>query len=245
MKKLIAVAAGAVAAVVVAAPALAHVTIQPNEAIAGSFARFVVRVPNERDDASTIRVKVELPPLAFPSFEPKDGWERREETGEFDEPIDAFGEEVTEGVTSVTWSGGEVGPGEFTEFGFSVRMPEEPTTLTFRAIQTYDSGEVVRWTGAPDSDEPAPHLTTYDIGAEEDEGQIGVLARLSETVSDLRVDEAAEPDSDDEEDAAEVPDADTDEDDDDEGLALMLGGAGLALGAIALVLALIAVRRKA
>lgn len=224
MKRLVVAVAGAVLAVLMAAPVFAHVTIQPNEAIVGSFSRFVVRVPNEREDASTIKVKVELPPLAFPSFEPKDGWERREKTGEFDEPIDAFGEEVTEGVTSVTWSGGQIGPGEFTEFGFSVRMPDEPTTLEFRAIQTYDSGEVVRWIGAPDADEPAPLLTTYDIGAEEDEGQLAVLARLSETVSD---------------------DDSGDAEDDDGGMGMILGGAGLGLGGIAMILALIALRKKA
>ena len=35
--------------------------------------------------------------------------------------------------------------------------PDEPgTSLTFKALQTYDDGEVVRWIGAPDADEPAP-----------------------------------------------------------------------------------------
>ena len=50
----IALAAAALGAVaLIAPPAAAHVTVQPNEAVAGSFSRFVVRVPNERDDAST------------------------------------------------------------------------------------------------------------------------------------------------------------------------------------------------
>src|SRR5688500_13570725 len=180
MRKLIAAAVAVAGVLVLSAPALAHVTVQPNEGVVGAFARFVVRVPNERDDASTTKVTVEFPPLAFVSFEPKDGWKRSTETVESDEPIDVFGEEVTEGTGSVTWSGGEIGVGEFDEFGFSARMPDGEETLTFNAIQTYSSGEVVEWTGAPDSETPAAQVNVYDIGAEEGEGEIAVLAQLAQ-----------------------------------------------------------------
>ena len=219
MRKLITAAVAAVGVVVFAAPALAHVTVQPNEAIVGSFSRFVVRVPNERDDASTTKVTVELPPLAFVSFEPKDGWKRTQETVEFDEPLDVFGEEVTEGVGSVTWSGGEVAPGEFQEFGFSARMPDGEETLTFNAIQTYSSGEVVEWTDAPDSESPAAQVNVFDIGAGEGEGQLAVLAKVAQGGGD---------------------DADDDAEDDDEGsdgLGLILGGLGTALGLVAIIMA--------
>ena len=220
MRKLIAAAVAVVGVFALAAPALAHVTVQPNEATVGSFSRFVVRVPNERDDASTTKVTVELPPLAFLSFEPKDGWKRTTEEVEFDEPIEVFGEEITEGVGSVTWSGGEIGVGEFDEFGFSARMPDGETTLTFKAVQTYSSGEVVEWTGAPDSEAPAALVNVYDIGAEEGEGQLAVLARLANA--------GAESGDDDGED---------DEDGDDEMLGVALGGVGVLLGLIAIVLA--------
>lgn len=218
MKRIVTAVTAALGVVVLASPALAHVTVQPNEAIVGSFSRFVVRVPNERDDASTTKVKVELPPLAFVSFEPKEGWKRAVENVEFDEPIDVFGEEVTEGVGSVTWSGGEIKPGEFLEFGFSARMPDGEETLTFNAIQTYSSGEVVEWTGAPDSEEPAAQVNVFDIGAGEGEGQLAVLARLAQGG-----DETEEED---------------DGEDDDSSLGVILGGAALALSVIALGLSL-------
>jgi uncharacterized protein len=40
-------------------------------------------------------------------------------------------------------------------------------TLTFKALQTYSNGSVVRWIGAPDADEPAPQvkLTAATTGA--------------------------------------------------------------------------------
>jgi len=206
------------ASILTAAAASAHVTIQPAEAVQGSFSRFVVRVPNERDNASTTKVTVELPPLAFVSFEDKDGWTRNVEEGEFAEPVEAFGEEVTEGILSVTWSGGRIRPGEFAEFGFSAKMPDAEADLEFAAIQTYSNGEVVEWTGAEDSEEPAPHLRVFDIGAGEGEGEIAVLARLAE------MDHAAP--------------ASQQDDDDSDPLPLVLGGLGFLTGATALGLTL-------
>ena len=39
-------------------------------------------------------------------------------------------------------------------------MPNQAgKALTFKALQTYSSGEVVRWIGPPDAEEPAPQVT--------------------------------------------------------------------------------------
>ncbi|HWL64663.1 MAG TPA: YcnI family protein, partial [Actinomycetota bacterium] len=137
-----------------------------------------VQVPNERDDASTIKIELELPQVfAFASFQDVSGWNRTEETVEFDEPIEAFGEEVTEGIGSVTWEGAVIGPGEFERFAISVGpVPTGP--IEFKAIQTYDSGEVVRWIGPADSDEPAPVVNGIDLGVEEGQGQLAALADI-------------------------------------------------------------------
>lgn len=213
--------AGALVAAL-AAPAAAHVTVQPTEAIAGSFSRFVVRVPNEKPDADTTKVVVKLPPLAFVSFEPKDGWKRKAKTVQLDEPIEAFGQEITESVGKVTWKGGRIGPGEFLEFGFSAKMPDGEETLTFEALQTYSDGEVVEWTGAPDSETPAASLTTYDLGLEEGEGQLAVLAELAAGGGD----EAAGDDG-----GASDDDAGT-------STATILSGTALLFALIALVLAM-------
>jgi uncharacterized protein YcnI len=187
MRKTI-VFAVAIIITALAAPAFAHVTVQPDESTPGAFARFVVRVPNERPDASTTKVEVELPDLFFVSFMDVPGWTRNIEMRELDQPAEVFGEEVTEVVGTVTWEGGAIEPGEFTEFGFSARMPEEPTTLEFPAIQTYDSGEVVRWIGPADSEEPAARVHVLDIGTGEEEGQLAVLADLRSEIRSLQAD---------------------------------------------------------
>jgi hypothetical protein len=65
----------------------------------------------------------------------------------------------------VVWTGnrkkgGIIRPDQFEEFPLSVRVPDGNAgdDLVFRAFQTYRGGEKVRWTGAPDSDTPAPRV---------------------------------------------------------------------------------------
>jgi uncharacterized protein YcnI len=129
-------------ALIVAAAASAHVTINPEKAPADSFTRFALRVPTE-EDVPTVNVSIQLPAgLDEVSFQPKPGW-KRAQSGRV-----------------VTWSGGQIGVGEFDEFGLSVHLPNTPgKVLVFPATQTYSNGKVVHWIGALTSDEPAPHVT--------------------------------------------------------------------------------------
>lgn len=65
---------------------------------------------------------------------------------------------------------GIIRPGEFRDFGLSLGRPEgeSGSKLTFKALQTYEGGEVVRWIGGPDSDEPAAQVAL--TAAEEEHG---------------------------------------------------------------------------
>ena len=225
MKKIILAASAAALALVLVSPAYAHVTVQPSEAIAGSFSRFVVRVPTERPDA-TIEVEVRFPEnVGFVSFQPKEGWDRSVEMRTLDEPIELFGSEVTEVVDSVTWTGGEIEAGEFDEFGFSARVPEEATDLSFPAIQTYEGGEVVEWTGEPGSDQPAAAVSVVELPVEEGQGELGLLAELGQAGADGGEDEAQQTSA-------------VEENPGESNLGVILGSIGIVLGAVALVLAL-------
>jgi uncharacterized protein YcnI len=157
------VAAAVAATLALPAAASAHVTLQPSTAPADGFTRLDVRVPNERDDAATVKVDVQLPPgFAFVSYEPRPGWKVAVERAKAEQPIEVEGGfEVDEEVRRITWSGGRIGPGEFVDFGLSLRMPngEAGDKLTFKALQTYEDGDVVRWIGPEDADEPAPIVT--------------------------------------------------------------------------------------
>lgn len=224
MRKVFIAGAAAVLTLAVAGPAFAHVTVQPPEGVVGSFSRFVVQVPNEQDKASTVSIEVKFPPMAFVSFQDVPGWERTVEMTTLDEPLEVFGEELTEVVGTVTWEGGEIEPGEFEEFGFSARLPDDPTTLEFPALQTYSSGEVVRWIGPPDSEEPAALVEVIDLGTEEGQGELEILAELNR--GSHREEQAAPDDG----EGSRAP-------------ALILGALGTALGAIALIVSV--ARRRA
>jgi uncharacterized protein YcnI len=183
MKRLLTLfAALATATLVIVPVAMGHVTVNPNEATAGSFSRFAIRVPTERP-ADTTSVSVQIPEgLFFVSFQPKPGWTRTVEMEELAEPVEIFGDEITERVASVTWSGGRIAPGEFDEFGLSARMPEQAgTELVFPALQTYAGGEVVRWIGLPDADEPAPRVEVTSAEGEGGEAEADETAATEAT----------------------------------------------------------------
>lgn len=159
---------------VFAGPASAHVTI-PDPGTKGGFSIVTLSVPNERDDASTTKIEVQLPkdsPLVFVSVQPKPGWTVETTKRTLDEPIEAFGESYDEVVDTVTWSGGEIGPGEFDTFALSVGpLPEDVDSLAFPTIQTYSSGEEVSWLepvveGEEEPEKPAPTLTLVAGDAE-------------------------------------------------------------------------------
>ena len=162
-----------VALLALAPVASAHVTLQPEEIPAGGFTRIDVRVPTERDDASTTKVELQLPPgFVFVSTEPVPGWEAKIVKRKLDKPVEQFGEQISEEVGQISFTAkGEaagIGPGEFQDFGLSVSVPDKAgSTLTFKAVQTYSSGEVVRWIGPPDSEESAPQVK---LAAAEPEG---------------------------------------------------------------------------
>jgi len=163
--------ATAALALVVPAAAQAHVTVQPDTGVAGAYTRLDVRVPNERDDAATTKVEVQFPDgFAAASYEPVPGWDVKVAKKQLDQPIQTDDGEITEGIDTITWTAKSdddaIPPGAFEDFGLSVQIPGKAgDKLTFKALQTYTGGEVVRWIGAEDSDNPAPVVSVNDGAA--------------------------------------------------------------------------------
>lgn len=143
----------------------AHVTVNPGEAVVGR-AVFSVRVPNEKDVATTT-VRLVIPEgITVGSIAPVPGWthsEKREE-GMASKPEvevmtegDSHAEESGGRITEITWTGGRIGVGEFLEFPVSVLYEGEPGKVSWKAYQTYADGEVIAWDGTSD-DHPAPSV---------------------------------------------------------------------------------------
>lgn len=130
------VAAGAAVAgtavLALSAPAFAHVTVQPEGAAAkGSYAVVDVKVPNERDNASTTKVEVNLPadhPLASVMAEPVPGWSVQLTKTKLAKPLTVHGDKIDQAVTKVTWTadGKGIEPGYFR----SSRSPSAPFPTT-------------------------------------------------------------------------------------------------------------------
>ncbi|WP_327253728.1 YcnI family copper-binding membrane protein [Streptomyces sp. NBC_01244] len=161
-----ALAAGSV--LLLSGTAFAHVGVQPvGEAAKGGYATLNFKVPNERDNAATTQLEVNFPvdqPLT--SVMPQDipGWTSSVEKTKLDKPLTVHGKQVNEVVTKVTWSGGKIESGKFQQFPVSVgKLPDNADQMVFKAIQTYDNGEIVRWIeepkeGAAEPQNPAPVL---------------------------------------------------------------------------------------
>jgi uncharacterized protein YcnI len=154
--------------------AWAHVTVNPNTAQQGGYTKVSFRVPNERDNTATTQLEVDLPtdhPIASVQTRAVPGWTSTVQKTTLAKPITTGDGRVTEAVSKITWTGGKIPPGSFEEFDVSMGpLPTDTDQLVFKALQTYDNGEVVRWIdtapeGAPEPDHPAPvlKLTPADV----------------------------------------------------------------------------------
>src|SRR4029077_10962185 len=142
----------------------AHVSLHPNEVPTGSFATLDIRVPNEMESANTVKLAVQVPPGFLDiSTEYMPGWTSKVLTSKLAKPVQTDDGEVTEQVREIVWTGdgkqGLIPPGQFLNFPISTEIPgKEGEVLTFKVLQFYDNGEVVRWIGGPNSEEPAPQI---------------------------------------------------------------------------------------
>jgi len=223
-----ALAAGAV--VLLASPAAAHVTVSAPSAEPGGFATLTFSVPNERDDATTTSVRVTMPedaPLAFVSVEPVPGWTVDVQREPLDEPVTVEGTELTEAVSTITWSGGNIAAGQFQRFVVSAGpLPEDATELSFPALQTYSDGEEVAWIeetppGGEEPERPAPVLELASAPADGEEDATDTTAPATGDTGDGGATAAAVTDAQDDADSARA-----------------LGIVGIVVGAVGLLVAL-------
>jgi uncharacterized protein YcnI len=190
--RLLAVAA--VTLLGLASAASAHVTVNPGEAKKGAFAVLAFRVPNERDDAGTTKVEINFPadhPIPFVSVRPHPGWTYTVERTRLDKPVEAHGRSINEVVSKITFTGGPIRPGEFDEFEVSAGpLPEDADQLVFPTLQTYESGEVVRWieptpAGGEEPEHPAPVLRLV-AGAGDGHGDDGAMTATTTGAGEAR-----------------------------------------------------------
>ena len=156
--------------------ASAHVTANAGNAQQGGYTKVSFRVPNERDNASTTQLEINFPtdhPIASVETRAVPGWTSTAEKTKLDKPVKTDDGEISEVISKITWTGGKIPPGSFEEFDVSMGpLPTDTNELVFKALQTYDNGEVVRWIdtapeGAPEPEHPAPVLKLAPANADQ------------------------------------------------------------------------------
>ena len=134
------------AALAACSSAWAHAHVSPPIVQSGESQVFTLAVPTEGEDANTTAIEL-TPPEGFSidSFLAAPGWTRQ---------VQSIGSGEEAVIQKVTWTGGEVPPGETTGFPFLGRADSDQE-YTFGVRQTYSDGTVVDWTGPESSDTPA------------------------------------------------------------------------------------------
>jgi periplasmic copper chaperone A len=159
--------AAAAAVLLLAVPALAHITITPDSVPAGTAAVLTFHVPNEEAHANTTQLDMQIPtthPIAQLLVKPVPGWKISVQTVALAKPVVTDDGQFTQAVSEVIWSGGQIVPGQFQDFTVSADpLPQGVSQVAFKAIQTYSNGDVVRWIdlaqpGQPEPNHPAPVL---------------------------------------------------------------------------------------
>ncbi|MGE7762753.1 YcnI family protein [Peribacillus sp. NPDC097895] len=125
----------------------AHVTVKPSSSAPEAWETYTIKVPVEKETATT-KVTLKIPEgVTFESYQPVPGWKVTTE--------DKDGH-----VTTVTWAATDEGiaTGQFQQFSFVAQNPKEETNVAWNAFQYYEDGEIVEWSGDEGSD--LPHSVT-------------------------------------------------------------------------------------
>ncbi len=157
-------------ALATAGPASAHIQVSPSVAAPNDPVHFTVLVPGE-SEAETTKVQLKVPKDVLPfSYGTTPGWKR------------TLVEAPNGAVDRIVWTGRLAKDG-FAEFSFLAGTPERPTTLTWKALQTYSDGQVVRWIGAPGSEQPAPVTRVVRGATPQNAGGEGSAAAAEQTTT--------------------------------------------------------------
>ncbi|POX51591.1 YcnI family protein [Streptomyces sp. Ru72] len=200
------VAALAAAGVLTAAgAAFAHVTVHPESYAKGATDGVLTfRVPNEEDTAATTKVQVFLPtdhPILGVLVSPQDGWTAQVTTTKLKTPVKTDDGTITDAVSQITWTGGRIRHGQYQDFNVAFgQLPENTDQLTFKTLQTYSDGNVVRWIeeaqkGQDEPENPAPVLRLTAEGTAEGGGSTAAPAGAEEKPSAGTTKAAATSDS--------------------------------------------------
>lgn len=159
--------AAALGALLGAAPACAHVTLNPNEGVADKYFRTALRVSHGCKTSPTVAVRIKMPDGVL-SVKPqsKHGWAVTITRRPLPTPVrSGHGTMIFDQVDVIEWRGGPLADTHFDEFGLVMKLPAAPNaTLWFPTVQECQEGKN-QWVEIPageqkwqDLKEPAPFV---------------------------------------------------------------------------------------
>jgi uncharacterized protein YcnI len=147
LRRITALGAALLTALVVTSVAMAHAKVAPPIIQKGTDNVFTVAVPTESESTTTTMVELTVPEgFGIDAVMQAPGWQISTQKSGSGENAD---------ITKITWSGGNVPSDMATNFEF-VGGVNSAKSYTFTVRQTYSDGTVVDWSGPESSDTPAP-----------------------------------------------------------------------------------------
>jgi periplasmic copper chaperone A len=155
-----------IAALLIATPAYAHVTLEGRQAAIGTWYKAVFAVPHGCAGSATTKIRVQIPDGVIDVKPmPKPGWNVEVVKGKYAAPYDFHGGKISEGAKEVVWSGGKLLDDNYDEFVISTYLTatlKPDTVLYFPTVQECEQG-INRWIDIPadaehthDTKSPAP-----------------------------------------------------------------------------------------
>lgn len=135
-----------------AVSALAHVTLETREARAGTSYKAVLKIPHGCDGTATLKLRAKIPDgvIAVKPM-PKPGWQIDTVRGPYDRSHPYLhGQQLSEGVKEIVWSGGKLPDDHYDEFAFAGFLARDlkPGRIYFPVTQECEKGEW-RWVDIP------------------------------------------------------------------------------------------------
>ncbi|KAB1075086.1 DUF1775 domain-containing protein [Methylobacterium planeticum] len=141
--------------------ALAHATLERKEASPNASYRGVIQITHGCDGRPTTRVSVTIPEgMVGAKPMPKAGWQIATARGAYERPYQSFHGSVSEGVKTITWTGGELPDDQIDEFTFFARVSDAfapGSTVYFPIEQDCTTGQY-RWSEVPAAGQSAKDL---------------------------------------------------------------------------------------
>ena len=132
----------------------AHVGLDNDQAVQGSYKRFALKVPHGCGALATNAITIHIPEgIQGAKPMPKAGWVSSTATTKLSTPYDNHGTSVTEDVSALTWSNGSLPSTFYDEFVFQAKVASQSDTLHFNVDQSCGN-TVTHWDG---SSHDAPH----------------------------------------------------------------------------------------